>query len=291
MISRTPAAKPRNPRMRENTGSVPNRLSIKYPSPPAITTAATGMNGSSIAKAGSRAKPSDFRGGWGGSLSPGLSGEPKGVARELREGFRIQPRSEGHKYGRRERHGLPRADHRTRRFTWLLHPGVHHDAEIIVERRHDIQSAENGQDRMLCFDQRQEDEIFPHEARRRWNPRQGEHENQQEERRSRTALVEPIEVFQFVADQTLAPEQDDHGKRSRGHERVDKQIVRNSLIARIICGHQSEKDIADVGDGRVSEQALHVRLRDRGKVSPRQRSRSEEHTSELQSRENLVCRL
>src|SRR5436309_8729192 len=46
------------------------------------------------------------------------------------------------------------------------------------------------------------------------------------------------------------------------------------------CGHQP-------GDRRAAAR----RCRDRGPGAPQHVDRSEEHTSELQSRENLVCRL
>src|SRR5258708_6966460 len=95
-----------------------------------------------------------------GLLSEGILGEP-------RERLRIQPGGERDKHGDAEGYGLSAGHGWTRRIAGLLQPGVHDNAEVIVERRHAIKQSKNREHRMARFDQRKENEILAHEAGRR----------------------------------------------------------------------------------------------------------------------------
>src|SRR5580700_6607116 len=83
----------------------------------------------------------------------------EGIVREPRERLRIQPRSERDKYGHAEGHGLRVAHQHARRIARLLEPGVHDDAEVVVQRGNDIQHRENGEHRVFRLNQREENKI------------------------------------------------------------------------------------------------------------------------------------
>src|SRR6266852_5857900 len=100
--------------------------------------------------------------GEGESEFSGLLSE--GILSEPRERLRIQPRGQRDKHGNAEGHGLRAGHDGTRRFARLLEPGVHHDAEVIVERGDDIKDGEDREHRMVRFDQRKKNEILAHET-------------------------------------------------------------------------------------------------------------------------------
>src|SRR6266404_9072639 len=191
---------------------------------PPTATAATKVNGNSIANASWFEVLCTFWGaGLGDSVLSGL--ESKGIVREPREGFRIQPGGERDKHGYTERYGLRVGHQRPRRFTGLLEPGMHDDAEVVVERRNDVENCEHREHGMLRFDEREEDEILAHEARGRRDSRKRKHEDQQQERRGGAALVEAIQIIEFLPDQAFLAKHDDHSERPRRHEHIGKQIV------------------------------------------------------------------
>src|SRR5690606_41317988 len=72
-------------------------------------------------------------------------------------------------------------------------------------------------------------------------------------------------------------------------------LFRSGLVRRALLGHELVESVCHVpgswppAPGRGPRHA--ARCRRGGGSSPDRRPRSEEHTSELQSRENLVCRL
>src|SRR2546427_10729110 len=68
----------------------------------------------------------------------------KGIVSESRERLRIQPGGERNKHGDAEGYGLRAAHHRTRRFAGRLEPGVHDDAEVVVECGNNIKHGEDG---------------------------------------------------------------------------------------------------------------------------------------------------
>src|SRR6202521_1295646 len=114
--------------------------------------------------------PGEGESEFSGLLSEGILSEP-------RERLRIQPGGERDKHGDAKGHCLLAGHGWTRRFARLLEPGVHDDAEVIVERGNDIQHGENGKHRMVRFDQRKKNEILAHEARRRRYPCKRKHED------------------------------------------------------------------------------------------------------------------
>src|SRR4029077_1484751 len=123
----------------------------------------TKVKGNSKASAGCDAKSRDFLdAGDSEWLSSCLLSE--GIVRELCERLRIQPRGEGDKRRDGEGQGLRVGHDGTRYFARLLQPGVHDDAEIVVERWDDIEHGKNGEHRMVRFDQRKENKILAHEA-------------------------------------------------------------------------------------------------------------------------------
>src|SRR5207302_4714208 len=81
--------------------------------------------------------------------------------------------------------------------------------------------------------------------------------------------------------------------------RLDMNELRALAAVRMLLGY-AMRDLTDLGVGGafdpnrfVALESIAVDLLSEGEAKERQRQphRSEEHTSELQSRENLVCRL
>src|SRR6267378_4837737 len=212
------------PRMSRKTGLVWSQRSRKKPRRPPTTTVETRTNGSSMAMAAWLETSFAFSvTGEGDSEFSGLLSE--GILGEPRERLRIQPGGERDKHGDAEGHSLRARHQRTRRFAWLLEPGVHDDAEVIVERGHDIKHGEDGEHRMVRFDQRKENEILAHETGRGRDAREREHENQKQQRRGRAALVQAVQVLEFLADEPFLAKHDDDCKCSQGHEHVSEQVV------------------------------------------------------------------
>src|SRR2546422_5104759 len=227
MTSRMPAQKPKPPKTSISQGDVCSQRSINKPMAPPTTIARTKVNGNSRARAGCDAKSADFFGpeAWE-ELSPCLLSE--GILGEPRERLRIQPGGESDKHGDAEGHGLRAGHDRTRSFAGLLEPGVYDDAEVVVQRGNDIQRGEDGEHRMVRFNQRKKNEILAHEAGRRRNARKGKHENEQQNSGSGAAVVEAVQIVEFLADEPFLAKHDDHRERACGHEDVGKQVVSNS---------------------------------------------------------------
>src|SRR5712692_748640 len=177
MTSRMPAQKPKPPKTSISQGDVCSQRSIKKPMAPPTTIAPTKVNGNSRARAGCDARSADFFGPAACEelssclLSEGILGEP-------RERLRIQPSGESDKHGDAEGHGLRAGHEGTRGFAGLLEPGVHDDAEVVVKRGDDVEHGENGEDRMMRFDQRKENEILAHETGRRGDACERKHEDE-----------------------------------------------------------------------------------------------------------------
>src|SRR5882672_10333124 len=175
-MSRIPAKNPTAPNKRVNIILVCSQRSRKYPISPPTMTAATRTKGSSMASANWLEKFFTFP--CAGSRGLVLSGlESEGIVREPREGFRIQPGGERDKHRYAERYGLRVGHQRPRRFTGLLKPGMHDDAEVVVQRGNDVQHREDREHGMLRFNEREEDEILAHEARGRRDSRKRKHED------------------------------------------------------------------------------------------------------------------
>src|SRR2546430_8636479 len=136
-------------------------------------------------------------------FSSGLSSE--GILSEPREGLRIQPGGQRDKRSYGERDGLRVAHDGPRGFPGSLEPGVHHDAEVIVERGHDIEDREDSEDGMVRFDERKENKIFTHEARGGRNARERKHEDKEQHGGGGAAVVQAVQIFEFLADEALLP--------------------------------------------------------------------------------------
>src|SRR5712691_6914735 len=227
MTSRMPAQKPKPPKTSISQGDVCSQRSIKKPMAPPTTIAPTKVNGNSRARAGCDARSTDFFGPSAGEevssclLSEGILGEP-------RERLRIQPGGEGDKCRDGKGKGLGAGHDGTGGFAGLLEPGVHDDAEVIVERGDDVEDGKDGEHRMVRFDEREENEILAHEASRRRNPGERKHEDEQQNGGRGTALIETVQVLEFLADESFLAKHDDNGEGAYGHEHVGEQIVGDS---------------------------------------------------------------
>src|SRR5258708_1459040 len=227
----------------------------------------TKMKGSSIAIAFCREKlfPRLAAGGISGA---GLSLDSKGIVSEPGERLRIQPRRQGYKQRRTESDGLGVAHERPWGVAGLFQPSVDDHAEIVVERGNDVERCENSQHGMVRFDQRQKNEILAHEARRGRNAGEREHEYEEKESGSGAAMIESIKIVEFIADQAALAEHDNNSESADRHERVGDQVVEHSREAGFVAGDEAEKNVADVRDGRVGEEALDVGLRKGREVAP-----------------------
>src|SRR5690606_41641217 len=89
-------------------------------------------------------------------------------------------------------------------------------------------------------------------------------------------------------------------RRSSDLQRFADDVLNGGSCRFVDVAHPVAEDVEEVGQVRVGDRPHGIGAGDGGNVSkgdltdgfqPRpQRLRSEEHTSELQSRENLVCR-
>src|SRR5712692_2811849 len=199
MTSRMPAQKPKPPKTSISQGDVCSQRSRKKPIAPPTTIAPTNVKGNSSARAGCDAVSADFFGPDDCEeiscclLSEGILGEP-------REGLRIQPGGEGDKHGDAEGHGLRAGHGGARCFARLLEPSVNDDAEVVVEGGNDVENGEDGEEWMVRFDERKENEILAHEAGGGRDARKGKHEDEQEQCGGGAALVETVQVVEFLAD-------------------------------------------------------------------------------------------
>src|SRR5258708_40067765 len=114
--------------------------------------------------------------GEGNSEFTGLLSE--GILSEPRERLRIQPGGESDKHGDAEGHSLRAGHDRARGFAGLFEPGVYDDAEVVVKSGDDVENGEDSENGMVRFDQRKENEVLAHEACRRRDAREREHEDQ-----------------------------------------------------------------------------------------------------------------
>src|SRR6267378_7142658 len=204
----------------------------------------------------------------GGVRWSGLSLDSEGIVSEPGERLRIQPRRQGYKQGRAESDGLGVAHERRWGVAGLFEPSVNYDPEIVVERGNDVERCENSQHGMMRFDQRQKNEVLAHEARRGRNASEREHEYEEKESGSGAAMIESVKIVEFIADQAALAEHDNNSESADRHERVGDQVVDDSREAGFVAGDEAEKNVADVRDGRVSEEALDVGLRKGRKVAP-----------------------
>src|SRR5207248_1303576 len=118
----------------------------------------TKVKGNSSASAGPEAKSfALFFAGVVEGVSSGLSSE--GILSEPRERFRIQPGGERDKHRDAERDGLRAAHDGPWRFAGRHEPGMHDNAEEVVERGHDVQHRKDREHREVRCDEGKEHEV------------------------------------------------------------------------------------------------------------------------------------
>src|SRR5208283_4893162 len=89
-----------------------------------------------------------------------------------------------------------------------------------------------------------------------------------------SAQIKSVEVVELVANDVAVPQRGNHSERAEVHEGIDQKINQDALdavrteLSRSSCD-QAEQHVADVGDGRVGQQALGVGLREGGKICAR----------------------
>src|SRR5882757_7301313 len=237
---------------------------------PPTTMHPTKMKGSSIAIAFCREKffPRLAEGGISGA---GLSLDSKGIVSEPRERLRIQPRRQGYKQRRAEDDGLGAAHERRGGVAGLFEPSVDDHAEIVVERGNDIECGENREHGMMRFDEREKNEVLAHETCRGRNAGERKHEDKEKEGGGGAAMIESVKIVEFIADQAALAEHDNNSESAGGHEHVGDKVVDDSREAGFVAGDEAEKNVADVRDGRVGEEALDVGLRKGRKIAPSER--------------------
>src|SRR5437667_7251612 len=216
-----------------------------------------------------------------GSESSGLLSE--GILSELSERLRIQPGGEGDKHGDAESHGLRAGHDGVGRFAGLLEPGVHDDAEVMVKRGDDVEDGKYRENGMVRLDERKENEILAHEAGRWRDTSKRKHKDQQQDSSGGATLVKTIQVFQFFADNPFLTKHNDDRERAGGHKHIRQQIEGDAGKSSFVPGDETEQDVADVGDRRVSEQTLYICLGQRGEMAPGEGSHGE-HREEGQTR-------
>src|SRR5215831_1350601 len=263
--------------MSVNQGFVCSQRSRKYPIAAPTATGPTRVKGNSNASARAELELLSlplFLAGIGDECSSGLLFE--GILSEPGERLRIQPGGEGDKYGDAEGDGLRVAHDRTRCFAGRFEPGVDDDAEVVVERRNDVENGEDREHRVMRFDEGKENEIFAHETGGGRNPGERKHKDEQEDGGGGAALVQAVQVFEFFADETFLAQHDDHRESSGGHEYIGEQIEGDPGGARVVelsalrrkSPDDAEQNVPDVGNGGVGEKALDVRLGKRGEIAP-----------------------
>ena len=83
--------------------------------------------------------------------------------------------------------------------------------------------------------------------------------------------IQTAEVLQLVADDILAAQHDDDGKRAELHERIHEQVDQRGFDAARRARHHADEHVAGVRDRRVGQHPFHVRLRERRDVADRHR--------------------
>src|SRR6267142_2093537 len=171
---------------------------------PPTTMHPTKMKGSSIAIAFCREKffPRLAAEGISGA---GLSLDSKGIVSEPRERLRIQPRRQGYKQRRTEGDGLGAAHERRGGVAGLFEPSVDDHAEIVVER--------------------EKNEVLAHETWRGRNAGERKHEDKEKEGGGGAAMIEPVKIVEFIADQAALAEHDNNSESADGHEHVGEKAL------------------------------------------------------------------
>src|SRR5215469_9418547 len=125
---------------------------------------------------------------------------------------------------------------------------MNHHAEIVVESGNNVERSKNRKYRMVCLDERKKDEVLAHETRGGRNAGERKHEDQEQHRGRRTALVEAVEVVEFIADEAALAKYDDHSEGPDGHERVGDQVIENAGDRGLVCRNKAEQDVAHMRD-------------------------------------------
>src|SRR6267154_6760811 len=132
---------------------------------------------------------------------------------------------------------------------------------------------------MVRFDERKENEILAHEAGRRRDAGEREHEDEQQNGSGGAAIIKAVQVFEFLANESFLVKDDNHGEGARGHEHIGEQVVGDSRRSGFrqssggfVPRKEAEENVAHVRDGGIRQEALHIGLRQRGEVAPGERS-------------------
>src|SRR6202035_1660649 len=165
---------------------------------PPMQTAPTKLKGNSMAEPSCAEIAGGLRGPF--TSGSGLSLDSEGIVSKPSEWFRIQPCRQGYKQGCAESDGLGAAHDRRGSIARLSEPGVNDDAEIVIHRGDDVERGENGEDGVMRFDEREKDEVLAHEACGGRDASKRKHEDEEKDGGGGAALVEAIEVGEFVAD-------------------------------------------------------------------------------------------
>src|SRR5580700_9443798 len=113
---------------------------------------------------------------------------------------------------------------------------------------------------MMRLDESEEDEVLAHEARGGGNAGEREHEDEEKDGGGRAPLVEAVEIVEFVSDKAALAERYDDGESADGRENVGDQVVDDSGETGFVAGDEAKKDVANVRDGGIGEEALDVGL-------------------------------
>ena len=110
---------------------------------------------------------------------------------------------------------------------------------------------------MTTLNQAQENKVFSVEPGQRRNPRERQQKNQHQYSFRRSALEQPGDVVDFVADHLPMPQGSNHREGSQIHEGVDQEIEENAAKAIDESGRRfrrrqrnhAQQDVADVRNG------------------------------------------
>ena len=122
-------------------------------------------------------------------------------------------------------------------------PHEHHHPNVVVQRHRAVEDADHGQADISRVNRGAEHRELRHEAGRRRQPGQRQHENQHRERGRGIRVVQPGEVLQLVATPTAVAKRSDDGKRPELHEHVGDQVDERGGEAARRPGHDPDEDV------------------------------------------------
>ena len=90
-------------------------------------------------------------------------------------------------------------------------------------------------------------------------------------------MVQSLEVIQVIRLKSFVTEQQNHSKRAHGHDGIGQGIEHGGRITLGGTGQQPQQKKAHMRDGRVSQHAFDIGLRDGDDVTYRERKRGKNH--------------